>query len=341
MIGQMLLVLNPQAGKGRARRLFPLIEKKLRAHGLTFDTAETSGPGHASELVVAALRRGTRTVVAAGGDGTVREVVNSFARMRGHAQARSEPILGIIPIGSGNDFIKSVGVPRGLDEACATIAQGVTRPVDLVQLGTLKGRADSMWCANAVGIGFDALAVVEANRIRFLRGLPLYLLSVLQATRHYDCPRTVIELDGTRLEQPILLVACANGQFYGGGFHIAPEAKPDDGLLDVCVIDAVSRWRIIQKLLYVIKGTHAQLPEVKFYRAKRIKVTSPDILYVQADGDLLPELDPHCLEIEVLSHGLRVLVPGDASEKRTTDNRSVVASSLPRAPPSIASLRSQ
>jgi diacylglycerol kinase (ATP) len=303
-VPDIALILNPHAGKGKAGRLFPALEQKLRAQGLTFDVHETTGPGHATEIARAEIARGVRTLIAAGGDGTIRELAGTLAG--------ASTALGIIPLGSGNDFIKSLGIPRDLDAACRVIAQGRTRTVDLIRIG-----AD--WCANAVGIGFDALVVVEASRLRWLRGLPLYLAAVLKAMFRYDCPRTVIELDGIPesgtgqaqlcWEQTILLIACANGQHYGGGFHIAPEAQVDDGLLDVCVIDAVNRFTILQKLLYVIRGTHAQLKEVKFYRARKVRLTSPDILYVEADGDLLPESDPHTLEIEVVPAALKVLVP--------------------------------
>jgi diacylglycerol kinase (ATP) len=288
------LILNPHAGKGKAGQLFPSIEKKLRTQGLVFDVHETTGPGHATEICRAEVANGARTVIAAGGDGTIREIVNALAV--------HPATLGIIPVGSGNDFIKSTGVPRDLDVACRTIAGGRTRTIDLIRVGPT-------WCANAVGVGFDALVVVEASKMRRLRGLALYLSAVVKATMHFTCPRTTIELDGKRWDQSILLIACANGQHFGGGFHIAPEARVDDGLMDICVIDAVRGLTILQKLMYVIKGTHAQLKEVKFYRARKVRLTSPDILYVQADGDLMPEADPHSLEIEIRPGALTLLVP--------------------------------
>jgi len=294
VLEHLTVILNPNAGKGTGRRLFARIEKLLKAQGLVFEVLETTGPGHATELARAAIEHGASAVVTAGGDGTVREVVNGIAR--------SNVVLGIIPVGSGNDFVKSINLPRELEPACRLISNGAVRAFDL-------GRVGTTYFANAVGIGFDALVVIEANRIRWLRGLPLYVGSVFKAMLRYDCPQTVIELDGTRLEQSILLAACANGQYYGGGFHVAPEAKPDDGLLDVCVIDHVSRWKILQKLIYVIRGTHARLPEVRFYRARRVLLTSPDILYVQADGDLLPEADPHRVEVELLPRALKIIVP--------------------------------
>jgi diacylglycerol kinase (ATP) len=291
---RLTVIYNPNAGKGKGRRLFGRVEKLLKANELVFDVYETTGPNHASELAREAVARGAATVVAAGGDGTVREVVTGLAG--------SAVRMGIIPIGSGNDFTKSVGVPRDLAAACAAIRAGRVCRIDLGRVGNVR-------FANAVGIGFDALVVVEANRMRWLRGLPLYVGSVLKATLRFDCPRTTIELDGERLDQSILLTACANGEWYGGGFHIAPRAKPDDGLLDVCVIAAVSRWRIMEKLLSVIRGTHESLPEVKFFRARRIAFTSPDVLYVQADGDLLPEADPHRVEIEIEPGALNLIVP--------------------------------
>ena len=289
------LILNPNAGKGKGKRLFSRIEQILRAQGLTFEVHETTGPGHASELARAAAQSGSTHIIIAGGDGTVREVADGVAG--------TDATVGIIPVGSGNDFCKSVNIPTDLESAAGIIRHGVVRSVDI-------GRVGPHHFVNAVGIGFDALTVIEATRIRWLRGLPLYLVSVLRAMIRYDCPLTAIELDDRRFEQAILLVACANGCYYGGGFHIAPEAKVDDGLFDVCVIDHVSRLVILQKLAYVIQGTHAKLPEVKFYRSRRIRLTSPDVLYVQADGDLMPEADPHQLEIELLPGALKLLVPG-------------------------------
>jgi YegS/Rv2252/BmrU family lipid kinase len=310
------VILNPNAGKGKGKAMFTRVEKLLKAQGLAFDVFETTGPGHATELARTAVARNCPLVVAVGGDGTVRETVNGLVG--------SSAVMGIVPIGSGNDFIKSTGIPRDLASACAVVKNGRVREFDL-------GRIGPTCFANAVGVGYDALVVVEANRIRWLRGLPLYLAAVLRAIVRFDCPLTSIELldvrpaqvkDRTvldfdtlpaepfrRWDQAILLIACANGHHYGGGFHIAPGARADDGWLEVCVIDHVTRLQILEKLLYVIKGTHAQLPEVRFYRARRIRLKSKSVLYVQADGDLLPEADPHELEIEVLPKALKLLVP--------------------------------
>jgi len=310
------VVFNPNAGKGKGKFLFSRVEKTLKTQGLVFDVFETTGPRHATDLARVAAERNCPLVVAVGGDGTVREVVNGLAG--------SQTVLGIIPIGSGNDFTKSTGVPRDIGAACTVIKQGRVREFDLGRIGTT-------YFANAVGIGYDALVVVEANRIRWLRGLPLYLAAVLRAIFRFDCPKTTIELieaqaatvcNKTQLDfasapvqpalkwdQAILMVACANGHHYGGGFHIAPSAQADDGWLEVCVVDHVTRLRILQKLLYVIRGTHAQLPEVRFFRARKIRLSSEDVLYVQADGDLLPEADPHELGIEVLPRALKLLVP--------------------------------
>jgi YegS/Rv2252/BmrU family lipid kinase len=290
----LTVILNPNAGKGKARLMLSRIEKRLKAEELVFDVLETTGPGHATELAREAVGRGAETVVAAGGDGTVREVVSGLAG--------TKAVLGIVPLGSGNDFCKTIGLPRELETACRVIRSGRVRRFDL-------GRVGSTYFANAVGIGFDALVVIEANRIRWLKGLPLYVGSVLRAMLRFDCPHTIIELDDRKFEQQILLVACANGQYYGGGFHIAPEAKADDGLLDVCVIDHVNRLRILQKLMYVIRGTHGTQPEVKFYRSRKAVITSPDVLFVEADGDLVPEADPHRVEVELLPGALSVMVP--------------------------------
>lgn len=288
------LILNPQAGKGRAASLLPVIMRQLKARGLIFEVFQTSGPGHATELCQRVKAEGIQRVIVAGGDGTIREAAVALGE---------SPVgLSIIPVGSGNDYIKSVGIPRDIEGACRVAATGIERKVDLI-------RVNNTWAVNAVGIGFDALVVVEANRMQWFKGLPLYLGSVLKAVMNFTCPQTAIQLDDRRWEQPILLIACANGHHFGGGFHIAPGAEVDDGQLDVCVIDAVSRWTILQKLVYVIRGTHSRLPEVHFYRARRVRLTSRDVLFVEADGDLLTGIDIHQVEIEVRPGALRLVVP--------------------------------
>jgi YegS/Rv2252/BmrU family lipid kinase len=306
-IGNYSLILNPNAGRGKGKRLLGRIEQALRAQEIVFDVHETTGPGHATELAKAAVQSGATCIIAAGGDGTVREVLNGMVG--------TDVVMGIVPAGSGNDFCKSVNIPTGLEAAAHTIRRGKIREVDVGRIvhrslgSPSAGTGAGAYFANAISIGFDALATAEANRMRWLRGLPLYLGSVFKAMVSYDCPCTVIELDDRRLEQSILLTACANGQYYGGGFHIAPEAVVDDGLFDVCVIDHVSRLRILEKLIHVIQGTHAKLPEVKFYRSRKVKFSSPGVLYVQADGDLMPELDPHQIGVELVPRALKLLVP--------------------------------
>jgi len=162
---------------------------------------------------------------------------------------------------------------------------------------------------NAAGFGFDAAVAAEAMKLKHLRGLMLYVVAVLRAVKHYDCPETVIRTPEQEWRKPVLLVAAANGKFYGGGMKMAPAAEPDDGLLEVCIIDAVSRRRIYQCLPSFIRGTHLTLPEVTMVRAQSLVVETRAGMPVQLDGDRLDTGGATRFELTVLPRALGVRVP--------------------------------
>lgn len=308
----MRVILNPYARRGAAATLKPRVLETLRTHGLEFDLVETSGPGDAVRLAREACDRGYSALVVVGGDGTLHEAVN------GIQQAGAGPddvTLGIVPTGSGNDFIKALDLPPDdLTTACARIARGHTRVVDigvLKRLVTQDGaptdeETRARYFVNALGIGFDALVALETYKITWLTGLPLYLIAVIRALAlRYDTPHMEIELDGQRISQSTTLVAIGNGRCQAGGFWLTPHAEVDDGQFDLAIARRLSRWGILRLLPEAMQGTHVDKEPVTMARARRVAIRTASPLPVQADGEILATAATY-LETEVAPRRLRV-----------------------------------
>lgn len=288
------LIVNPCSGRGAGARLAPAVVKELHRLGVDAEMQLTRAPRHAIELVIEAVRGGAPEVLVAGGDGTIFEAVNGMRR-----GGRPEARLGIIPIGTGNDFVKMLA----LDDwrvACQRIAEGKTRTVDIGRCGE--------WCfANGVGIGFDAQVAHLANQIGWLTGTPVYALALIKAlVLHHRTPAVRIEHDGATLARRVTLIAIANGRCYGGAFVVAPNAALDDGRLELVVADAMSRLQVLGLVPKVMKGEHLDHPAVSHHRVRRVMVRSEEPLVVHADGEIL-SLDGREIEVELLPAALQVL----------------------------------
>ncbi|MFL5384148.1 MAG: diacylglycerol/lipid kinase family protein [Longimicrobiaceae bacterium] len=292
------VILNPTAGGGAAARAWPAVRAVLQDAGARVELAETARHGHAVELAGAAARAGWPAIVAMGGDGTVHEVVNGLLRASNGDPAA--PALGIVPVGSGNDFSLLAGLPRDPAEAARRIVSGAERRVDV-------GRVGDCWFTNGVGVGLDARVAVEANRNRRLRGIGIYLWALARVLRSFRAPVMRVEIDGAEvIERPLTLATVGNGGRHGGGFWICPAAKIDDGLLDVCVCDELGKLRILRFLPKVLRGTHVGESCVHMRTARRVRITSDTPLPVHVDGEILSE-SARELEIEIAPGRLRLL----------------------------------
>jgi YegS/Rv2252/BmrU family lipid kinase len=290
-------ILNPAAGRGAAARAWSRVQPVLRDAGAEVELAETRARGHAAELAEAAARAGWPTVVALGGDGTVNEVANGL--LRASESDATSAALGIIPVGSGNDFALLSDVPRDPAEAARRVLAGAERRVD-------AGRVDGRWFTNGVGVGLDARVAIEANRNRRLRGIGIYLWALAKVLRSFRPPTMRVEIDGEVIERPLTLVTVGNGGRHGGGFWICPDAKIDDGVLDVCVCDGLTTPQILGFLPKTMRGTHVGASCVHMRNARRVRITSDAPLPVHADGEILFE-DAHELDIEIAPGRLRLV----------------------------------
>lgn len=282
-MGPIKLILNPAAGRGYGARVEPMLRQWLKAEGVDFDIARTKGPWHAAELAAHAAADGFETVVGAGGDGTANEVINGLMTA---SQNGATPRMGVIPTGSGRDFASGLGVPLDLQEACRRVACEEVRTIDLGCV-TVPGQRPRYF-GNVVGVGFDGAVLIETLKMKRLRGLPLYLMAVLKTILlNFEPPLTTIRFDEHKMELPATLVSVANGPREGGGFIIAPDAKPDDGLFDLCIAREVSRLTMLRLLPHFLQGTHTDLDPVMMEQAKAVTISSPDGLVAHIDGEVL------------------------------------------------------
>jgi diacylglycerol kinase (ATP) len=296
------VILNPVAGKGFSGRAEPRIREFLKDAGIGFDLIRTHERGHAIELAEQAVKDGFETVVAAGGDGTTNEVMNGLiAAYKGKIAGT----LGLLPTGSASDFMGNVGVAKSLEEACHRLGKNQTRLVDLAVL-RLPGEK-IRYFDNQLGIGFDAVVTIEAQKFRRLRGMALYFPVVLKTVFLTNkATRVTIEADGQKMELPTMQISVANGSREGGGFYLAPEAKLDDGYLDLCVVRQISKLTMLRMIPTFMKGTHIKHKATTMLRARKVTITSEDDLIAHIDGEIVCT-DGHRIDVEIIPRRLRVI----------------------------------
>lgn len=297
---EIKVILNPYAGRWLASRSRGGIEQTLQSLNIPFSLDVTPKPGAAIDMARQASLDGYQVVVAAGGDGTVSEVVNGLAQAADAAGKPTAGILGVLPVGSANDMAEIAGVPGQVLAACQAIKRRRTRHLDL---GIVNGR----YFDNNVGAGFEAQVTIESRKIKRLRGTLLYLIAVFRALSHYPSPTIRVTWDGGEMQRPTLMVSVGNGRRTGGGFFVTPDAIQDDGLLDLGLAKALPRLQILQLLPKVMRGTHRNDPAVMLTRCTRLTLESDYQLPVHADGEII-YTDAKRLEISIQPKRLEMIV---------------------------------
>ena len=294
-----LVIVNPTAGGGRAARLIPWLRERLERRP-DVELFITRRRGDAEERAATAAARGQDRIIAVGGDGTIQEVLNGALQSDG-----AVPGLGIIPVGTGNDLARSLGLPG---EPAAAWRVAVGRSLRATDVGRARnGAGEERWFASAGGIGFDAqVAAAMARRRGWQASRAGYLLTTLGELRRCENCRVRIALDGQVIERDVLMIAIANGAYYGGGMRIAPDARADDGLLDVCVVGDISRITALRELPNLYRGTHVRHPAVSMHTALAIDVDGSSGTRVHLDGEPFGSLP---LAISLVPWAIEVATP--------------------------------
>jgi len=299
------VILNPSSGGGAGGKLVDRLRTRLEARGHAFDLRLTEGPGHATELARESADRSL--VLAVGGDGTLHEIVN------GILGTGSGPALAVLPVGTGNDFHRMVGTDRSIDAALDLIDHGREARFEV---GRARWEGGERHFINVLGVGVDAEVLRQRNTFRRLPGLAQYTAALLAAVLKYRPVQLEVELDsGLRFTDRVMLAAVSVGPSAGGGFLLSPDARPDDGQLDLLFVEALNLVQVARYLPRVVRGTHRDLPVVRMHRLERVRLAADEPFFFELDGEL--STDPvRSLEVEVVPDRLRVLVPGPASRGR-------------------------
>ena len=300
MESHWLVVANPISGQGRAMHHRHEIEAVLRRHGLAFDFVISERPGHATELVAQAVAKGCRHLLAIGGDGTVNECANGIFRQQ--AAATAEVTLGVMPIGTGNDWARTHGIPKDYAGVAALMTAGSSRLHDVGVATFANGSMRHF--INVAGLGFDA-HVVEALPDRTL-GPMAYLVGLAKGLLNYRAVSLGLTFSGQRIDTRAFVLFFAIGRYCGSGMNVAPRAEVDDGLFDITLIQDLSRWEVLKSLRRLFDGTLLTHPKVLALREAEGAVEAATTQPVEADGELIGHAP---VRFSLLPRALRVLAP--------------------------------
>ncbi len=284
------VILNPACGRGQGERLLPQIEYFLALHQLDFEIYKTSQPLEATRVANEASAKFS-VVVAAGGDGTVNEVANGLVG--------TNAAFGVIPIGSGNDFAKCLHLAPDVSPSIQALKNGHRRRVDIAKL-------NDRYFVNGLGIGLDGAAAHRNRSIKKLKGKAAYLWSAVYEALHYKAQTIKMRSESWQYEGIFMMAGASNGQCHGGDFLLAPQAKIDDGLLDIHLITNMHPLRRLRQIPKVKKGQHLTLPEVHMHRSPWLEFSSSQTLLAHLDGEPFV-VSPGTTRIELIPNGFTVI----------------------------------
>jgi diacylglycerol kinase (ATP) len=306
MSRKVKIILNPMADMGNAWKVANDLRPIITEYG-NADWSGTVFPTHATELAKQAGEQGYDMVIAMGGDGTVHEVVNGIMQL----PENKRPILGVVPVGSGNDFAHAIGVPTESDHALVQALKGEPLTIDLGLMTDEHGRTE--FFDNTFGIGFDAIVTIRSHRLPIVRGFLMYLTAVIQTIFLNHNPALIqYETEQEKWEDRVLMTTLCNGGREGGGFMLSPDSKVTDGMLEYLMVRKVSRPMMFRLVPEFMKGTHRRFTnQLRMGTFKKLTMIADRPLYIQSDGEIYTSFGSNLrkLTIEVMPRALKV-IPG-------------------------------
>jgi YegS/Rv2252/BmrU family lipid kinase len=296
-------IVNPQAAGGKTGRRWPAISARLASRLGTVTTRFTTGPGHAIELTRELLDAGYSQIIAAGGDGTINEAANGF--FRDGKPLRDDARLGLLPLGTGGDFRRSLGIEASLEPALEVLAAGKTRRIDMAR-AVFQGGERLFINLTSFGMGGE-VAARSRNFLSPLGGKLSFLYATAAVFFRYRPKRIRLTLDGREagVFSP-LNIATGNGRFHGGGMHVCPRAVMDDGLLEVTVIDHLGWFELARDLAVLYSDDIYRHPKAHHYRARKVEASCDEPVHLEVDGEALGTLP---VAIEVMPRAITVIAP--------------------------------
>ena len=289
---KLFFILNPVAGKGKSIELIPLIKRICEKENVEYMIKLTPRVGGAEDTARWGIEKGYERIIAVGGDGTVHEVVNGIVG--------SKAVLGVIPAGSGNDFVRSINDSKEAEQYILDTIYGKVKTIDL-------GICNDRYFINMASIGLDTQVAIGTQKTKkYFSGSLAYLVSALLTIFSYKGWDLSIQIDGESFHTKTLLTAIANGKFYGGGVLPTPDAQLDDGYFDICHVDHMSKGKMFRILPKYIKGKHKDIKEVRLVRGKKIIISSNNPFPLNLDGEVSITNKAH---FKLMENSIDIIVP--------------------------------
>ena len=291
-----LVIWNPNSGRGKGKRRWPDLRSQIEgALGPNVEFAETQRSSNATELARAAANQ-FDLIVAAGGDGTICETANGLIG--------SDSAFGILPLGTGNDLCRTLGIGPSFESALSTLKAGRS---DFIDIGRWQSESQNGYFVNIAGAGFDAAVAARINHgARLLRGTTAYLAATLREWVTFRPQRLTATIGDAAIDRPAMLLAIANAQFYGGGMKVAPMASVTDGALDVVLVEALGKIAFLRAFPSVYKGAHISHERVSHFSASHVSIRFEQPTNILMDGELIQCQQVDC---DVLPRALKVILP--------------------------------
>ncbi len=320
VLGKTCVILNPASAAGTTGRRQPSIVARIEAVLGPVELRVTDGLGDARGLARAATENGCRRILVAGGDGTLSEIANGI--LTATKGAAGGPAIGLLPLGSGWDFARTLGLPRDFEEALACIADGRTRAVDVLRVDhrDMTGAPRSGFVVNEASAGLSGATVRFVGRFAKRLGARLgFAAGALAAIATHRAEKMCVRIDDKEVYMgPVSLIVAANGRYFGAGMRVAPGAIADDGRIEVVLIRGLSIPRLLKNFPSIFAGTHGNHPSVSFYSAKKVQVSSTDSSPVDLDGEPLGVIP---MNVAILPRVLEVITGGAKSHDEVEGSR--------------------
>jgi YegS/Rv2252/BmrU family lipid kinase len=285
---EWLVIVNPNAGNGKGRKDWMKISSILKRSGINYKELFTERKGHAIELSKEGIEAGYRKFLCVGGDGTLNEIVNGVFD---HDLCSTKDVtLGLVPVGTGNDWGRMFGIPLDYEGAIKIIKEAKLMLHDIGVVSYYNGNEKGKrYFINIAGLGFESVVVKRTNaqKDKGRSGKAIYFYNLLMSLLSYKNTNAEIIIDGTKIYAKIFSINVGNGRYCGGGMRQTPNAIPDDGILDVTVIKEMGRLEIIMNLNLLYNGTILDHPKIDGYTCKNVKISSEMKLFAEADGEYL------------------------------------------------------
>jgi len=288
------VIVNPYSARGQTQKRWEKIREAIKSHYRDFKYIFTEKPKQATDIAREVLKDGFDLIIGVGGDGTLNEISNGFFQHDSSEAINGDASLGIVPSGTGSDFIRFMKIPRDFRQSVEAIKNSLKKKIDLGRItftGLEKGR-NVQYFINVADFGLGAEVIrTMADTDSLKRGAFTYYKGLLKTLLSYSSKKVKIQIDdGQTIEGQYLIGAVANGRVFGGGMIIAPDAEPDDGYLDLVLVGDMKKMEIIANTPRLYRGTIAGNPKVKIIKTRRLKVSSDDQVNIEYDGEVGPRL---------------------------------------------------